>query len=215
MRIAMSCFALPVLGRPTRRARFNSSSVESGRSEKLIRSSCIGFAFFRARPARGNDANRLFAIHHSPVGINQNKDSALDGNPQSLESILTSGVFQVFPFECIGIGKHCGRFLERDAMLFKIPGGFSSIPGEHNLCIYNNYHGHVKCEMLDGVAHSDIELYRPAREPSSWRDWRTRKMESRVTMPTTLPPAITGICCMPTVRMRSSKESAGSSGAAQ
>ncbi len=40
-------------------------------------------------------------------------------------------------------------------------------------------------------------------------------IESRVTIPTTLPPAITGICCIPIVRMRSSRESAGSSGAAQ
>ena len=56
------------------------------------------------------------------------------------------GVFQVFPFEGIRIGKNGGRFLERDAMLFKIPGGFPSIPGEHNLCIYNNYDGRVKGE---------------------------------------------------------------------
>jgi hypothetical protein len=56
-------------------------------------------------------------------------------------------MFQVFPLEGIGIGKHGGRFLERDAMIFKIPGGFSSIPGEHNLCIYNNYHGPVKGEL--------------------------------------------------------------------
>jgi len=39
------------------------------------------------------------------------------------------GVFHIFLFECIGIGKNSGRFLERDAMLFKIPGGFSGIPG--------------------------------------------------------------------------------------
>ena len=53
-------------------------------------------------------------------------------------------MFEVFPFQSIWIGKHGGRFLERDAMLFKIPGGFSGIPGEHNLCIYNNYHAGVK-----------------------------------------------------------------------
>jgi len=54
------------------------------------------------------------------------------------------GVFQILPLEGIGVGEHSGRLLERDAMLFKIPGGFSSIPGEHNLCIYNNYHASVK-----------------------------------------------------------------------
>ena len=62
MRIAMSCFAFPVLGRPTRRARLNSSPVDSGISEKSIHSSCIGFAFLRACPARGDDVERFFAI---------------------------------------------------------------------------------------------------------------------------------------------------------
>ena len=137
MRIAMSCFAFPDFGRPTRRARFSSSSVDSGRSEKLIRSSRVGFAFFRARPARGDDAKRFFAIFHSPTGINQNDDASLNGDPQSLKSILMAGVFQVLPLKGIGIRKYGDRLLERDAMLFKIPGGFSSIPGEHNLCIYN------------------------------------------------------------------------------
>jgi hypothetical protein len=33
-------------------------------------------------------------------------------------------------------------------MLFKIPGGFSSIPSEHNLCIYNNYDAPVKGETI-------------------------------------------------------------------
>ena len=41
------------------------------------------------------------------------------------------GVFQVFPLEGIRIGKNGGRFLERDAVLPKIPGGFSGIPGEY------------------------------------------------------------------------------------
>ena len=152
MRIAMSCFAFPVFGRPTRRARFSSSFVESGRSEKLIRSSCIGFAFFRARSARGDDTKRFFAIFQSPVGINQNNNAALDGDPQSLKPALTVGVFQVFPLQCFGIGKHGGRFLERYAMFFKIPGGFSGIPGEHNLCIYSNYHQPVKDETILAMA---------------------------------------------------------------
>jgi hypothetical protein len=40
-------------------------------------------------------------------------------------------VFQVFPFEGVGIAKNGGCFLERDAVLPKIPSGFSGIPGEH------------------------------------------------------------------------------------
>lgn len=41
------------------------------------------------------------------------------------------GVFQVFPFESLGIGKNSGRFLEGDAVLRQIPGGFSGIPNKH------------------------------------------------------------------------------------
>lgn len=147
MRIAMSCFAFPDFGRPTRRARLSSSSVDSGMSEKSIRLSCVGFAFFRARTARGDDTKRFFAIFHSQIGINQNDDVALRGDTQSLEPFLLVGVFQVFPLEGLGIGKNGGRFLERDAVFFKIPGGFSGVPGEHNLCIYNKCH-----EVVKGVA---------------------------------------------------------------
>lgn len=57
-------------------------------------------------------------------------------------------VFQVFPLEGIGIGKNGSRFLEGYAMLLKIPGGFSGIPGKHNLCIYNNYHRRVNRETI-------------------------------------------------------------------
>src|SRR5579863_4331669 len=146
MRIAMSCFAFPVLGRPTRRARFSSSFVDSGISEKSIGSTRVSFAFFRARPASGDDPNRFFAILPSPVGIDQNNNAAQCGDSQSLETDLPLGVLRVFPFQRLGIREYGGRFLERDAMLFKIPGSFSGIPGEHNLCIYNNYHGEVKSE---------------------------------------------------------------------
>ena len=103
---------------------------------------------FRARAARGDDTKRFFAIFRSPVGINQNDETALHRDPQPLKSILTMGVFHIFPFEGIEIGKNGGRFLERDAMLLKIPGGFPGIPGEHNLCIYNNYPGCVKDETI-------------------------------------------------------------------
>jgi hypothetical protein len=61
MRIAISCFACPDFGRPTRRARFSSAPVDSGISEKSIRSSCVRLAFFRTRPARGDDTKRVFA----------------------------------------------------------------------------------------------------------------------------------------------------------
>ena len=131
MRMAMSCFAFPDFGRPTRRARFSSSPVDSGRSEKSIASFCVGCALFRTCAARRDDPKRFFAILGSPICINENEYPALTGNAQSLEPILLAGVFHVFPFEGIGIHKYIGRFLEGDAVLFQIPGGFSSIPGKH------------------------------------------------------------------------------------
>ena len=91
----------------------------------------MGSALFRARTARGDDTKCFFAIFHSPIGINQDEYPTLTGNPQSLESILRVGVFQVFPLEGIRISKNGGRFLERDAVLPKVPGGFSGIPGEY------------------------------------------------------------------------------------
>jgi hypothetical protein len=69
------------------------------------------------------------------MGINQDEDPAPAGNSQSLEPVPLVGVFQVFPLEGFGIGKNGGRFLERDAVPSQIPGGFSSIPGEH-ICVY-------------------------------------------------------------------------------
>jgi hypothetical protein len=52
--------------------------------------------------------------------------------------MLVMGVFKVLPLKGFGIGKNGGRLLERDTMLLEIPGRFLGIPGEHNLCIYNN-----------------------------------------------------------------------------
>lgn len=64
-------------------------------------------------------------------------------------------------------------------MLFKIPGGFSSIPGEHNLCIYSNYNEYVKGKTMSvfdpfelpvALDHQCIYFYRSAKKPNSWRD---------------------------------------------
>lgn len=129
--MAMSCFAFADFGRPTRRARFNSSSVDCGISEKSIRLLCISFALFRARAAGRDDTYNFFPIFHSPIGIHQNEDPALTGNAQSLETILIMGVFKVLPLKGVGIGKNRFCFLEGHAMLSCIPGGFSGIPGEH------------------------------------------------------------------------------------
>src|SRR5271163_2822627 len=57
MRMAMSCLAFPVLGRPTRRARLSSSSVDCGISEKSIWRSEIRLALLAAGLAGADDAD--------------------------------------------------------------------------------------------------------------------------------------------------------------
>lgn len=52
----------PLLGRPTRRARRSSASVDSGMSEKSIALSGIGLALFAARRARADDSDRFLTI---------------------------------------------------------------------------------------------------------------------------------------------------------
>jgi len=168
MRIAINCLAFPVLGRPTRRARFNSSFVDSGRSEKSICLFCIGFPFFRARAARSDDAKRFFAILQSPVRINQNDNAALCGHSESLEPVLVVGVLQVFPLEAFRIGKNCGRFLERNVMLFQVPGCFSSVPNEHNLRIYNKYRNWVKRKSPVAVVPSGFSGCLWKSRPFDW-----------------------------------------------
>src|SRR5580704_8832735 len=77
MRMAMSCLALPVLGRPTRRARLSSASVDSGISEKSMRRSEICLTFFAAGLARAVDANAFFAMIDLPYGIHNDRGAAL------------------------------------------------------------------------------------------------------------------------------------------
>ena len=69
--MAISCFAFPVFGLPTRLAPRSSASVDSGISEKSIRLSGIGFAFFPARLPRTDDANCFRAIFQSPQRVHE------------------------------------------------------------------------------------------------------------------------------------------------
>jgi hypothetical protein len=62
--MAINCFACADFGRPTRRARFSSASLDSGISEKSMRLSGIGLPLFPARLPRADDADRFFAIGH-------------------------------------------------------------------------------------------------------------------------------------------------------
>ena len=69
MRIAISCLAFPVAGRPTLRARRSSASVDSGMSERLSVLSGIGLALFAGRLARADDANDFLGIFQPPGSV--------------------------------------------------------------------------------------------------------------------------------------------------
>ena len=84
--MAMSCFASPLLGRPTRRARLSSASVDSGMSEKSIALSEIGLTLFAARLPCADEPDGFFAILQSPKCINYNQHPALQRNTQKFES---------------------------------------------------------------------------------------------------------------------------------
>jgi len=77
MRMAMSCLALPVLGRPTRRARLSSAPVDCGISEKSMRRSEVCLAFFVAGLARADDPNAFFVMIDLPHSIDNDQNSAL------------------------------------------------------------------------------------------------------------------------------------------
>ena len=58
--MAISCLAMPLAGRPTRRMRCNSASVASGMSEKSICESGIGLTFFSTRLPCADDPDGFF-----------------------------------------------------------------------------------------------------------------------------------------------------------
>ncbi len=86
--MAISCFAIPLDGLPTRRARRSSSAVDSGISEKSICESGIGFAFPPARRPRADDPECFFFMSHPPYGIHHEQESITYRLTKSLESTL-------------------------------------------------------------------------------------------------------------------------------
>jgi hypothetical protein len=131
MRMAMSCLALPVLGRPTRRARLSSASVDCGISEKSMRRSEICLAFFAAGLARADDANGFFAMIDIPHSIDNYQDAARGREPQPLTTHLSIGVIRIGPVERVRIAEYCRSFFERDTVLREIRDSFRGIPREH------------------------------------------------------------------------------------
>jgi len=131
MRMAMSCLALPLAGRPTRRARRSSSSVDSGMSEKSSRLSGIGPALFARRLSRADDANRFFAILQPPQRVRNYQDSSSNGSSHTFRAPLELGVLGVVPIQSFRVAENGSGFFERHAVLLEVAQGFSGIPREH------------------------------------------------------------------------------------
>ena len=115
----------------TRRARFNSSGVDSGMSEKSMRLSGIGSALLAARLAGADNADRFRAIFRPPQSVDQNEYSTAKGAAQPLLAALRFGMHGVFPLQSVRIGEHGRRFFKRDAVLVQIGKGFARIPSKH------------------------------------------------------------------------------------
>src|SRR5215472_5367535 len=131
MRMAMSCLALPVVGRPTRRARRNSASDASGISERSMRLSGIGFALFARRAARADDANSFFAIFKPPQGVRDGQDPSGKGSSKTSRPPLGLGMLRVVPIQSFRVAENRGGLFKRHAMLLEVAQGFAGIPREH------------------------------------------------------------------------------------
>lgn len=129
--MAISCFAIPLDGRPTRRARRSSSGVESGISEKSICASGIGLAFPPTRRPRADDSERFFFIFYPSYGIHHEHQSFAHRLTKSFESVLLVGVCKVVPVKPVDIAKDRCRFFKRHAMLFKIGDRLHKVPSKH------------------------------------------------------------------------------------
>jgi hypothetical protein len=113
----MSCLALPVAGLPTRRARFNSASVDSGTSEKSIFRSGICLALAAARLPRADNADCLFAIFPSPQSVDNKQNSPSSGKTQSFGSALLEGMFFIFPVKPFGVREDGSRLFKKHPVL--------------------------------------------------------------------------------------------------
>jgi hypothetical protein len=129
--MAMSCLAFPVLGRPTRRARLSSSSVDCGISEKSMRRSEIRLALFTTGLARVDDADCFFAMFDIPHGIDNYQDAALRRGSQPFTAQLSIRVFRISPIESVWVAEYCLSLFERDSVFRKVRNSFRRVPREH------------------------------------------------------------------------------------
>ena len=127
----MSCLALPLAGRPTRRARRSSSSVDSGISERSRRLSGIGFAFLARRLACADDTNCFFAIFQPPQRVCDDQDSSGERRSETSRPPLELGMLGVVPIERFRVAKNGGSLFEGHAVLLQVAQSFSGIPRGH------------------------------------------------------------------------------------
>src|SRR5580704_16555524 len=106
--MAMSVFAVPVTGRPTRCARFNSSGVVSGISEKSIPLSAACLTFPLTRPARADVPVCFFAIFVLPCCVDENQNPTRHRQPKPFQTDFVARMFEVGPFQTVGIFEDSG-----------------------------------------------------------------------------------------------------------
>src|SRR5579859_265505 len=131
MRMAMSCLALPVAGRPTRRARRSSSSLDSGISERSRRLSGIGTALFARRLPGADDANSFFAIFQPPQRVRDDQDSSGERRSETFRPPLELGMLGVVPIERFWVAENGGGLFKGHAVLLQVAQGLSGIRREH------------------------------------------------------------------------------------
>ena len=127
----MSCFAIPLDGRPTRRARRSSSSVDSGMSEKSICESDIGLTFPLARRPRADDSDFFFFIVHPSHRVHDKQEPLARREAKSLEPAFAVRMGDIVPVKPVGIAKDCGRFFKWDAVFLEIGNGLRDVPRKH------------------------------------------------------------------------------------
>ena len=133
--MAINCFATPLAGLPTLRARLSSSSVDSGISEKSICESGIGLTLPPARRPRTDDPEFFFFMFRPPYRIHDEQQPLTRRSTESFEPLFLVRMCDVLPVETVGVAEDCGRFLKRDAMLLEVGNGLGDVPHKH-ICVY-------------------------------------------------------------------------------
>jgi hypothetical protein len=127
----MSCFAIPLDGRPTRRARRSSSSVDFGMSEKSICESGIGLTLPSARQPRADDPEFFFFMIRPPYRVHDEQEPLAYRKTKPLEPLFLVRMGDIVPLEPVGIAEDSGRFFEWNTVFLEIGNGLWDVPRKH------------------------------------------------------------------------------------